>query len=68
MDATLTPRKQRQHETAMTDAKRKIHLAIQAAAPGPPAGWRVTGGERQAGEDVPDELDAARNRSSWQHF
>jgi hypothetical protein len=36
----------------MIDAKRKMHLAIQAAAPGHPAGWRVPGGERQAGDDV----------------
>jgi hypothetical protein len=36
----------------MTDAKRKMHLAIQAAALEHPAGWRVPGGERQAGDDV----------------
>src|SRR5206468_6471792 len=53
-------RKQRQHETAMTDAKRKMHLAIQAAAPGHPAGWRVPGGERQAGDDVAHYQDVAR--------
>ena len=28
----LPRRKQRQHETTMTDAKRKMHLAIQAEA------------------------------------
>src|SRR5687768_7858308 len=40
------------NEGPMTHAKRMIHLAIQAAAPGHPAGWRVPGGERQANEDV----------------
>jgi hypothetical protein len=36
----------------MADGKRKMHLAVQAAAPGHPAGWRVPGGERTAGDDV----------------
>jgi uncharacterized protein (UPF0305 family) len=36
----------------MTHAKRMMHLAIQAAAPGHPAGWRLPGGKRQANEDV----------------
>jgi hypothetical protein len=31
----------------MPYAKGKMHLAIQAAAPGHPAGWRVPGGERR---------------------
>ena len=53
-------RKQRRHETAMTDAKPKLHLAIQAAAPGHPAGWRVPGGERQAGDDVAHYQKMAR--------
>jgi hypothetical protein len=53
-------RKQRQRETAMTDAKRKMHLAIQAAAPGDPAGWRVPGGGRQAGDDVAHYQNVAR--------
>src|ERR1700747_295483 len=53
-------RKQRQHETAMADARRKMHLAIQAAAPGHPAGWRVPGGERQANEDVAHYQNVAR--------
>src|SRR5580704_16624944 len=53
-------RKQRQHETAMTDAKREMHLAIQAAAPGHPAGWRVPGGERQAGDDIAHYQNVAR--------
>src|SRR6516225_3980794 len=44
----------------MTDAKRKMHLAIQAAAPGHPAGWRVPGGERQAGDDVAHYQNVAR--------
>ena len=44
----------------MTDAKRKMHLAIQAAAPGHPAGWRVPGGERQAGDDVAHYQKLAR--------
>ena len=44
----------------MTDAKRKMHLAIQAAAPGHPAGWRVPGGERQANEDVAHYQNVAR--------
>src|SRR5947207_11941572 len=53
-------RKRRQLETAMTDAKRKMHLAIQAAAPGHPAGWRMPGGERQAGDDVAHYQNVAR--------
>jgi len=44
----------------MTDAKREMHLAIQAAAPGHPAGWRVPGGERQAGDDVAHYQNVAR--------
>jgi hypothetical protein len=44
----------------MIDAKRKMHLAIQAAAPGHPAGWRVPGGERQAGDDVAHYQNVAR--------
>ena len=44
----------------MTDAKPKMHLAIQAAAPGHPAGWRVPGGERQAGDDVAHYQNVAR--------
>ena len=44
----------------MTDAKRKMHLTIQAAAPGHPAGWRVPGGERQAGDDVAHYQNVAR--------
>ena len=44
----------------MTDAKRKMHLAIQAAAPGHPAGWRVPGGERTAGDDVAHYQNVAR--------
>jgi hypothetical protein len=44
----------------MTDAKRKMHLAIQAAAPGHPAGWRMPGGERQAGDDVAHYQNVAR--------
>src|SRR5262249_26924352 len=44
----------------MTDAKRKTHLAIQAAAPGHPAGWRVPGGGRQAGDDVAHYQNVAR--------
>lgn len=44
----------------MTDAKRKMHLAIQAAAPGHPAGWRVPGGERRAGDDVAHYQNVAR--------
>ena len=45
----------------MTDAKRKMHLAIQAASPGHPAGWRVPGGERQGDESAlaPPDLDEA---------
>ena len=44
----------------MIDAKRKMHLAIQAAAPGHPAGWRVPGGEREAGDDVAHYQNVAR--------
>jgi len=44
----------------MTDDKRKMHLAIQAAAPGHPAGWRVPGGERGANEDVAHYQNVAR--------
>src|SRR6516165_4938566 len=44
----------------MTEAKRKMHLAIQAAAPGHPAGWRMPGGERQAGDDVAHYQNVAR--------
>ena len=44
----------------MTDAKRKMHLAIHAAAPGHPAGWRVPGGKRQAGDDVAHYQNVAR--------
>lgn len=44
----------------MTDAKRKMHLAIQAAAPEHPAGWHVPGGERQAGDDVAHYQNVAR--------
>ena len=44
----------------MKDAKRKMHLAIQAAPPGHPAGWRVPGGERQAGDDVAHYQNVAR--------
>jgi alkanesulfonate monooxygenase SsuD/methylene tetrahydromethanopterin reductase-like flavin-dependent oxidoreductase (luciferase family) len=44
----------------MTGAKRKMHLAIQAAAPGHPAGWRMPGGERQAGDDVAHYQNVAR--------
>jgi alkanesulfonate monooxygenase SsuD/methylene tetrahydromethanopterin reductase-like flavin-dependent oxidoreductase (luciferase family) len=44
----------------MTDAKRKMHLAIQAAAPGHPAGSRVPGGEREANEDVAHYQNVAR--------
>jgi FMN-dependent oxidoreductase (nitrilotriacetate monooxygenase family) len=44
----------------MSGAKRKIHLAIQAAAPGHPAGWRVPGGERQPNEDVAHYQNVAR--------
>src|SRR5215468_4706706 len=44
----------------MTDVKRKMHLAIQAAAPGHPAGWRMPGGERQAGDDVAHYQNLAR--------
>jgi len=44
----------------MTDAKRKMHLGIQAAAPGHPAGWRMPGGERQAGDDVAHYQNVAR--------
>lgn len=44
----------------MTDAKCKMHLAIQAAAPRHPAGWRVPGGERQAGDDVAHYQNVAR--------
>jgi FMN-dependent oxidoreductase (nitrilotriacetate monooxygenase family) len=44
----------------MTDAKRKMHLAIQAAAPGHPTGWRVPGGEREANEDVAHYQNVAR--------
>src|SRR5215469_4666277 len=44
----------------MTDAKGKMHLAIQAAAPGHPAGWRMPGGERQAGDDVAHYQNVAR--------
>jgi len=44
----------------VTDAKRKMHLAVQAAAPEHPAGWRVPGGERQANEDVAHYQNVAR--------
>ena len=44
----------------MTHAKRMMHLAIQAAAPGHPAGWRLPGGERQANEDVAHYQNVAR--------
>src|SRR2546421_164919 len=44
----------------MTHAKRIMHLAIQAAAPGHPAGWRLPGGERQANEDVAHYQNVAR--------
>ena len=44
----------------MAEAKRKMHLAIQAAAPGHPAGWRVPGGERRAGDDVAHHQNVAR--------
>ena len=44
----------------MTDANRKMHLAIHAAAPGHPAGWRMPGGERQAGNDVAHYQNVAR--------
>src|SRR5262245_2697749 len=49
-----------QHETDMTEAKRKMHLAVQAAAPGHPAGWRVPGGARAANEDVVHYQNVAR--------
>src|SRR5204863_7030751 len=48
------------NEGLMTHAKRMMHLAIQAAAPGHPAGWRVPGGERQAGDDVAHYQNVAR--------
>src|ERR1051326_1769365 len=44
----------------MVEAKRKMHLAIQAAAPGHPAGWRVPGGQRRAGDDVAHYQNVAR--------
>ena len=44
----------------MTHAKRMMHLAIQAAAPGHPAGWRLPGGKRQANEDVAHYQNVAR--------
>src|SRR5438034_3369515 len=44
----------------MTHAKRMMHLAIRAAAPGHPAGWRLPGGERQANEDVAHYQNVAR--------
>jgi hypothetical protein len=44
----------------MTDAKRKMNLAIQTAAPGHPAGWRLPGGERQAGDDFAHYQNVAR--------
>ena len=44
----------------MADGKRKMHLAVQAAAPGHPAGWRVPGGERTAGDDVAHYQNVAR--------
>jgi alkanesulfonate monooxygenase SsuD/methylene tetrahydromethanopterin reductase-like flavin-dependent oxidoreductase (luciferase family) len=37
-----------------------MHLAIQAAAPGHPAGWRLPGGKRQANEDVAHYQNVAR--------
>src|SRR5262245_1964028 len=44
----------------MADGKRKMHLAVQAAAPGHPAGWRVPGGERKADDDVAHYQNVAR--------
>src|SRR4029077_4239395 len=44
----------------MPDPTRRMHLAIQAAAPGHRAGWRVPGGERQANEDVAHYQNVAR--------
>jgi hypothetical protein len=48
------------NEGLMTHAKRMMHLAIQAAAPGHPAGWRLPGGEPQVNEDVAHYQNVAR--------
>ena len=36
----------------MSHSKREMHLAIQAAHPGHPAGWRTIQGRRHPGDDV----------------